>query len=289
MNFIDHLFEGAPYGDALYLCIVLIIVCWVLSIVTREYSWVDRIWSIVPAVYCLMVAIAQDFEDTRVNVMTILVCCWGARLTANYAVKGGYWKGGEDYRWVYLRSRLSKLQFQLMNIFVTAIGQLLIVWMFTSPIHQAWLAWQEAQAGQSAPPLWNWLDWVALCLFVGFLAVETIADYQMLKFQNTKKRKLAAGEEVAQPFINHGLFAYSRHPSYLSEMIMWLAFYLFAIAASKQVLDWTGIGWLLLVMTFIGSTRLSENISASKYPTYEDYQRTVPKFIPFIRFMQVKS
>ena len=86
LNFIDHPLVGTPYGVALDLCIVLAIVCWVISILTREYSWTDRLWSIVPAVYCLIVAADLEFQSARVNVMTVLVTFWGIRLTFNYAL-----------------------------------------------------------------------------------------------------------------------------------------------------------------------------------------------------------
>ena len=103
LNFINHPLVGTPYGFALDLGIALAIVCWVLSILTREYSWTDRLWSVVPAVYCLIVAVDLEFQSARVNIMTVLATLWGIRLTFNYALKGGYWVGGEDYRWIYLR------------------------------------------------------------------------------------------------------------------------------------------------------------------------------------------
>ena len=75
---------------------------WVVSVVTREYSWVDRIWSIIPVVYVAVFATAARFADTRLDVMLALVVLWGARLTFNFARKGGYARGGEDYRWAVL-------------------------------------------------------------------------------------------------------------------------------------------------------------------------------------------
>ena len=88
LNFIDHRLVGTPYGVALDLCIVLAIACWVLSILTREYSWVDRLWSVVPAVYCLIVASDLEYRSTRVSVMTVLATMWAIRLTFNYASQG---------------------------------------------------------------------------------------------------------------------------------------------------------------------------------------------------------
>ena len=41
--------------------------------------------------------------------MLALVTLWGARLTFNFARKGGYAPGGEDYRWAVLRARMNGL------------------------------------------------------------------------------------------------------------------------------------------------------------------------------------
>ena len=187
LNFINHPLVGTPYGFALDLCIVLAIVCWVLSILTREYSWTDRLWSIVPAVYCLIVAVDLEFQSARVNIMTVLASLWGIRLTFNYALKGGYWIGGEDYRWIYLRKKLSNLEFQLLNVTAIAPGQTGIVWLFTAPIHQAWV--------YSGRPM-GWLDFVAIVVFLGLLVFESIADAQMWRFQQNKKRQVKEGVEV---------------------------------------------------------------------------------------------
>ena len=274
LNFIDHPLVGTPYGVALDLCIALAVACWVLSVLTREYSWTDRLWSVVPAVYCLVVAVDLEFQSARVNVMTVLATLWGIRLTFNYARKGGYWIGGEDYRWIYLRKQMSSLRFQLMNATAIAPGQMAVVWLFTSPIHQAWV-YAERPLG--------WLDLVAVVVFLALLTLESIADAQMWRFQQNKKRLIREGAEVEQPFMDSGLFRFSRHPSYFCEMGMWLTFYVFAVSASGQFWHWTGLGCLLLILVFQGSTRLGEQISSEKYPAYSQYQAAVPKLVPFTR------
>ena len=268
---IDHPLAGTPYGTALELCVALAVISWVLSLLTREYSWTDRLWSVVPAVLCLIVAADLQFESVRVNVMTVLVVLWSIRLTVNFALKGGYWVGGEDYRWAYLKEQYGAVKFQLLNLTFTAFGQLAIVWLFTSPIHQAW-----SHPGQ---PL-RWLDYAAVVLFLGFPVIETIADAQMLRFQRSKKEQLNEGIEVVQPFMREGLYRFSRHPNYVGEMGMWVAFYLLAVSGSNQIWHWTGLGCVVLILMFQGSTRLTEKISSAKYPGYSNYQATVPMFIP---------
>lgn len=60
--------------------------------------------------------------------------------------------------------------------------------------------------------------------------------------------------------------------------MIWISFYFLGVAASKQWLNWTLSGAVLLVLLFIASTRLTENISCSKYTDYKAYQKNVSRF-----------
>ena len=268
---IDHPLVGTPYGAALNVCLALVVLCWMVSIVTRDHSWVDRLWSLVPALYCGIVVADVGFGSARITVMTVLACLWGARLTFNLARRGGYRAGSQDYRWTYIQDQLTGLQFQLFNVILISFIQMAIVWWFTSPIHQAWL--------HAEVPL-GWLDYVAIAAFLTLLVLESVADGQMWRFQQDKKRLVAAGAEVERPFMAEGLFRYCRHPNCACEMGMWVVFYLFAISASGRIWHWTGLGCVILVLLFGGSTQLTEKISGQKYPAYSRYQAAVPRFIP---------
>ena len=271
---IEHPLAGTPFGTALDLCLILAVLVWLLGVVTREFSWIDRLWSICPAVYCLIVAFGTDFASPRVNLMTALVVLWGARLTFNFARKGGYRPGGEDYRWARVREDVGPVGMQVLNLTFISFGQMLLIWLFASPIHQAGV-WTEVPLG--------WLDIVAAALFLLLFIGETVADEQMWAFQQDKKRRIDAGEEVERPFMTTGLFRYSRHPNYFCEMALWIGFYLFGVAASGQWVHWTGLGFILLVALFIPSIRLTERISTEKYPGYRDYQASTPVLIPGLR------
>ena len=268
---IDHPLAGTPYGTALELCVVLAAVCWVLSLLTRDHSWVDRLWSIVPAVLCVIVAVDLGFDSPRVNIMTALAVLWGLRLTYNLALKGGYRVGRQDYRWTYLREQLGAVKFQVLNLTFIAFGQIAILWLFTSPIHQAWEHTEQ--------PL-GWLDAVAAVIFLLLLLTETIADAQMWRFQQNKKRLVGEGTEVRQPFMTAGLFRFCRHPSYACEMGMWAAFYLFAVSGASQIWHWTGLGCLALIVLFLCATRIGERVSSERYPGYGAYRAAVPMFVP---------
>ena len=239
-----------------------------VSLITGDCCvWLDRSWSLAPPLYCLMVAVAGDFDVVRVNLMTAVAILGWARLTYNFVGRGGFRKGGADYRWGVVRERLDPVRFQLLNIAFIAPGQLLLMWLFTSPVHQAWV----------------WRDAASLLLFLACFGGEVVGDQQMWSFQQDKKRRIAAGEKDLQPFIVMGLFRYSRHPSYLCEIGMWLAVCLFAVSASGQWFHRTGLGVALLAAQFISAIRLTESIPAGKYPSYGEYRSQTPALLPRLR------
>ena len=94
-------------------------VTWLLSVITKDTSWVDRIWSVIPVVYVWIFAGYANFGDARLNVIAVLVTLWGARLTFNFARKGGYQPGGEDYRWEVLRAGMSQSAYQVCLLYTS--------------------------------------------------------------------------------------------------------------------------------------------------------------------------
>ena len=86
-----------PLLVALYATLGVCVLVWIASVITHDHSWVDRIWSVIPVVYVWIFASAAGLANFRLDIMAALVTVWGARLTFNFARKGGY-TGVEDYR-----------------------------------------------------------------------------------------------------------------------------------------------------------------------------------------------
>jgi steroid 5-alpha reductase family enzyme len=256
---------------AVYACALAAAWCWVASLITGNYSQVDRLWSILPVLYVFHFAVHGGFTDARLALMTTLAVLWGARLTYNYARKGGYQAGSEDYRWPELRASLGPVAFQILNATFIAPFQNLLLLLIATPAYVASMA--------RAHPL-NALDVVAAALFLLFLAGETVADQQQWRFQTAKHKRRAGGASDGRGFIGTGLFRYSRHPNFFCEQGMWWSFYLFAVAASGRWLDWPIAGPAILSLLFQGSTTLTERITLKKYPDYAVYQRTTSRLLP---------
>lgn len=252
--------------------------CWVASLITRDTSWVDRLWSIVPFVYVWIFAIfalADGRNAGRLLLMAVLATAWGARLTFNFARKGGY-TGMEDYRWAILRGRMKPWQFQVFNLLFIVLYQNALLVLITLP---ACIAWQHAV------PMNGW-DAVFAALFVACLIGELIADQQQWAFHQAKKR---AGGRLDPGFATTGLFRVSRHPNFFFEQAQWWVFYALGATAAATAglgvwggaVNWTILGPVLLSILFIGSTIFTESITASKYPAYAEYQRVTSMLIPW--------
>lgn len=254
------------------LCAGIAALCWLLSVLTREYSWVDRTWSLMPGVYAWTFAARADYGDARTNLVTVLIVLWCARLTFNYARKGGYAPGGEDYRWAVLRSRMPPWAFQVFNVFFIAGYQHLLVFLITLPVWQVW-----AHPGPLAA-----VDGALAALFLLLLAGETLADQQQWNFHRWKQAQAAAGQPTGQGFLDSGLWAFSRHPNFFCEQALWWVVYAFSVAAGAGWLNPTLAGPVLLTLLFHGSTNFTEEITAAKYPAYAGYQRRVSRLLPWL-------
>jgi steroid 5-alpha reductase family enzyme len=115
-------------------CLGFSFAAFISSSLTGNYSFVDRHWSILPFLYAWIFTLFKPVEsiiltrnldwsllnliDQRSLIISILTTLWGLRLTANFARKGGYQPGEEDYRWPILRKIItSKFAWVAFNFF----------------------------------------------------------------------------------------------------------------------------------------------------------------------------
>jgi steroid 5-alpha reductase family enzyme len=252
--------------------------CWIASLITKDTSWVDRIWSIVPVAYVWIFAgfaIGEGKDAARLVIMAVLATLWGARLTFNFARKGGY-TGMEDYRWAILRGRMKPWQFQVFNLLFIVLYQNALLVLITLP---------ALVALENPAPFGVW-DLVFAALFLAFLVGEFTADQQQWNFHQAKKR---AGGYLEPGFATAGLFRVSRHPNFFFEQAQWWAFYALGASAAAAsglgvwggAVNWSVVGAALLTVLFIGSTIFTESISASRHPAYAEYQRTTSMLVPW--------
>lgn len=273
--------EGDPRMPVIAWAIGFACCAFLAGLLSRDYSWVDRLWSVLPVFFAWFYAWHGGFR-LPVAAAALLVSAWGIRLSRNFAKKGGYY-GGEDYRWAILRQRITHpLAWQGFNLGFISCFQVGVFVLFTSPLAKL------AMAGGAAGPLKAAAFWAGMALMGAAIVYESIADAQQWKFQEAKRKAREGGAapeefkaDIARGFRTSGLFAHSRHPNYFGELMTWIALYLAASGWTGAFLDWTLSGPLVLCALFAGSTMFTERISASKYPGYADYRKRTSAVIPW--------
>lgn len=262
--------------------------CFIISTLSKNYSQVDKLWSVIPIVYVWVACFESGFES-RITLMAILVTVWGIRLTFNFSRRGGYkikfWEGDEDYRWAILQAKpefQSPIKWSLFNLFFISYYQMGLILLFTIPIIRS----------MEGPSL-NAMDLILAVLFIIFVFIETRADNEQWNYQKEKHRRINNNEPLnsgfEKGFLDTGLWAKVRHPNYAAEQAVWIIFYCFSINATGQWINWSIMGCILLLLLFKSSSDFSEEISKSKYEQYVNYQKNVPRFIPLTTLFRTNS
>ena len=255
------------------------IASFIFGIFTKDYSWIDRMWSVLPVFFTWYYAYRSNCAFL-VCIGVALVTFWGVRLTFNFARKGGY-TGLEDYRWVFLRKKITNpFLWQLFNLSFICLFQSGLFVLFTYPIYSL-----ASYTNENIPVLF----WVFAAVGAALVCLEFAADQQQWNFHAAKKAAAENREypskysgDVKNGFLSQGLFSVSRHPNYFCELGFWWAIWLAAFSFTWDPIASGIFGPVVLTFIFIGSTILTESITTSKYPEYLNYKkRVVSPIIPW--------
>jgi steroid 5-alpha reductase family enzyme len=252
-----------PVGVLLGADIAATLVIYLFSRTFSNASFYDAYWSVAPmaiAVYWLMVAPSSANELRQLTVVT-LVLAWGLRLTWNWARQ---WQGlgHEDWRYRQLRNT-SGSWFWLVDLAGIEMMPTLIVFLGCLSLYPA-----LAAGGNN----FGMLDVAAILVTAGAIWIEATADEQLRRFS---ERKISDEKVMRQ-----GLWAYTRHPNYLGEVLFWWGLFLFALAADAGYW-WTVIGPVAITLLFtLISIPLMEKRNLTRRPAYGEYAREIPALLP---------
>lgn len=100
--------------------------------------------------------------------------------------------------------------------------------------------------------------------------LEALADWQKTQFRHVPSNK--------GKFISTGLWAYSRHPNYLGEILMWVAIYIIvfpSLAADwkLQLLAAISPAFVTLLLTTVSGIPLLEKQGDERWGKTKEYQQ----------------
>jgi steroid 5-alpha reductase family enzyme len=119
--------------------------------------------------------------------------------------------------------------------------------------------------------------WAGLALWLAGFGIEVVADRQ--------KRTFRSRPENAGRFIASGLWAWSRHPNYFGEIVLWTGVAIIAFPAMEgwQYLTLLSPVFVTLLLTKVSGVPLLEARADARWggdPAYEAYKAATPVLVP---------
>lgn len=199
-------------------------------------------------------------SDLRSKLIASFICLWAIRLASFLFIR--VLRSGED-------SRFARIKKQFLRF--------LMAWA----LQGLWVSFSLAAglaAITSRPVAMDAFAWVGAGIWlVGFI-LESVADFQKNQFRSKPENK--------GKFITSGLWAYSRHPNYLGEIVLWLgiAVMAFPVLQGWQYVTLVSPVFVTILLTKISGIPLLEEAADAKWggqPDYEAYKRRTAVLLPW--------
>ena len=226
----------------------------------RSQAFYDLVGSITNTTVILIAVLSTPVLDIRSWLLTFIVILWAARL--GYFLVSRVRLDGEDRRFLELKH--SFLRF-------------LLAWTMQGLWVSVTLAAALAAITSIVKRPMDLLSFTGLSIWLLGFGTEVIADQQ--------KRQFKSNPENKDKFIRTGLWAWSRHPNYFGEIVLWVGVAIIALPALRGWQYGTLISpiFVLILLTKISGIPMLETHADQKWgalPEYESYKTATPPLIP---------
>jgi steroid 5-alpha reductase family enzyme len=244
------------------LLLVLFLATWWLARHWNNYSIVDVVWALAFAPVALWHAFTGPGWLPRRVAVGALVAAWSLRLGLHLWRRVASHHPAEDARYAVLRARWQGREARAFLGFFLAQG--LLVWLLMLPV---------GLIASATHPGFDPLEGAGLALwFIGLIG-EAIADAQLARF----KRRPGASQGVC----DEGLWAWSRHPNYFFQSLLWWGLFLMALPSPW---GWASVVAPIAMLHFLLNVTgipLTEKLSLERRgEAYRAYQQRTSPFLP---------
>lgn len=270
---INLLWETLQWG--VLPALVLFALTWLAAWKIDNWSIVDVVWSYGFAILIALpfavgaaasgwASLPDRWTDDPLLWLSAAMVLWSLRLGTHLGIRVLGHLDQEDGRYLKMREVHGKRMAWKMAVFYFQQAIALVVLML--PFYAASTDAEGQRAGV--------VHVAGLILFLAGLAFEATGDAQLARF----KRDSANRGKVCDV----GLWAWTRHPNYFGEFLIWMGFAL--LSFTPNLLGIPGLicaGTLLYLVTKVTGIPLTEQqLVKSKGAAYEAYQARVPAFWP---------
>jgi steroid 5-alpha reductase family enzyme len=239
----------------------MMLIGWFFSILRRNVTVVDSLWGLGFVLVAAITFWMGSGYGQRSLLVLVLTALWGLRLCIYLTWRN--WGQPEDHRYGAWRENSGR-SFWIVSLFKVFLMQALFLWVISLVLQQAQLS--------PEPGSLTILDAVGGLLWATGFVFESVGDWQLAHFK--------ADPSNRGRVMDRGLWAWSRHPNYFGEFLVWWGFFLIALATPSGW--WTIIcpSIVSLVLLKMTGVPMTEAALKSRRPGYADYIRKTSPFFP---------
>ncbi|XP_063808105.1 uncharacterized protein LOC135006610 [Pseudophryne corroboree] len=235
-------------------------ILWVAAALLQTEKFYDLAGS---GTFILLAQLSLRWTGTkyiRQQVQTGLITVWGLRLGTFLFLR--ILQDGHDKRFDKVRDNPGKFL-----LYWTVQG----IWIFVTLLPSLMLNFQKRDKPLGLSDYVGWTLWAT-----GFL-IQAIADQQKRNFKNDP--------DNAGKFIQSGLWAYSRHPNYLGEILQWSGLFLSAssVLSGIQYLSIISPIFVWFLLNYVSGVPLLEKQAMKRWggdSAYMSYIQQTPVLWP---------
>lgn len=260
----EVLIAGLP--NLIAMATIIFVIQWLAFIpafVFQTEKFYDLTGSITYLTAVIISILSVDKLDIRSIVLACLIGIWAMRLGIFLFVR--VFQDGGDGRFDKIKPSFSRFlltwTLQGLWVFLTAVCALTAL-------------------GNSGKVELGLVGFIGIAIWILGFAIEVISDSQ--------KRKFRANPAKETPFITTGLWAYSRHPNYFGEVVLWIGIAIVALPTLSGLQYITLISpiFVYLLLTKVSGIPLLEQRADARWSdnkTYIKYRDSTPILIPKLK------
>jgi len=242
--------------------LAMMMIGWLISLYYRNVTIVDSLWGLGFVLIAWITFYFSAGFPGRKTLIATLVTVWGLRLSLHLTSRN--WGADEDPRYREWRKKSGE-RFWIVSLFKIFLLQAVFLWVIS-------LVLQFGQLSP-APKSLTWLDLLGVLVWLTGFLFEAIGDRQLARFKADPANKGLV--------MDRGLWAYSRHPNYFGEFLIWWGFFLITLSTPNSW--WTVISPLVITAVLLKMTGipLTEEAIVKTRPGYKDYIERTSAFVPW--------
>lgn len=238
-------------------------VLWAVHLPLRNAGIVDFYWGVGFMVIGAVYALRIDQLNLHQLLFFGMIAVWAVRLSY-YMITRFAAHTSEDQRYTAMRTSggASFWWASLPKIFLL---QALVMWIIATPLHTALILPTIELPGGA-------LLGIGIALFCIGLAFETLADHQLARFKSANPG--------STKLLRSGLWAWSRHPNYFGEAVLWWGLGLYALALTGSFVSLLGPLALTFILVFVTGKLTDNHMQNSRGTIFSRYKQETSAILP---------